>query len=225
MEGKGDVGPVPGLWRMYRDVGPVRAQFPGPQAPERVSDLDAAEPPSRTHDPRGAFDCLLTALDADRERAGEAYAQLRERTAGLLRWWGALEPEDLADLTLDRVARKLKEGASIPNGSLAAYARGVARMIFYESRRRPRLDPGDASYLAPAPSSDQELLTCLDSCLDALDPDDRTLLLRYYGEGKPKEVRRRLGQELGMTMTALRIRAHRLRVQLERRLAGGRARA
>jgi DNA-directed RNA polymerase specialized sigma24 family protein len=164
----------------------------------------------------GAFDRLLTALDADRDRAGAAYEHLRDRTAGLLRWWGATDPEDLADLTLDRVARKLEEGATIADGSFGAYVRGVARMIFYESRRRPHVQPGDAGYLAPPPSSDPDLLACLDSCLDRLNPGDRSTVLRYYGEGKLSEVRRRLAAELGVTMTALRIRAHRLRVQLER---------
>ena len=164
----------------------------------------------------GAFDRLLSALHADRDRAGEAYEHLRERTAGLLRWWGAADPDDLADLTLDRVARKLEEGATIADGSFGAYVRGVARMIFYESRRRPQLQPADVAYLAPPPSSDPDLLARLDACLNGLGPSDRSIVLRYYADGKLSEVRRRLGQDLGVTMTALRIRAHRLRVQLER---------
>jgi len=164
----------------------------------------------------GAFDRLLTALHADRESAGTAYERLRERTAGLLRWWGAIDAEELADLTLDRVARKLDEGATISEGSFGAYVRGVARMIFYESRRRPQMQPGDAAYLAPPPSTDPDLLNCLESCLGALDPDDRSTVLRYYADGKLSEVRRQLAEDLGLTMTALRIRAHRLRVQLER---------
>ena len=171
-----------------------------------------------------AFDRLLSALDADRDRAGEAYEHLRERTAGLLRWWGASDAEDLADLTLDRVARKLEEGATIANGSFGAYVRGVARMIFYESRRRPQVHVADGAYLAPPPSSDPDLLNCLDSCLQGLNPDDRRTVLRYYGDGKLSDVRKRLGEELGVTMTALRIRAHRLRMQLERCVVACRAR-
>lgn len=163
-----------------------------------------------------AFERLLIALDADRDRAGAAYQRLRGRTAGLLRWWGATDADDLADRTLDRVARKLEEGAVIADGSFAAYVRGVARMIFYESLRRPQINPADVPYLAPPPSSDPDLLACLESCLDALDPVERRTVLRYYGDGKLSDVRRRLGEELGVTMTALRIRAHRLRVQLER---------
>jgi DNA-directed RNA polymerase specialized sigma24 family protein len=164
----------------------------------------------------GAFDRLLTALDADRDRAAQAYEHLRDRTTGLLRWWGAADAEDLADVTLDRVARKLEEGVAIAEGSFGAYVRGVARMIFYEAQRRPKLQAGDAIHLAPPPSSDHDWLVCLDTCLDTLSPSERTLVLRYYGDGKPSDVRRRLGLELGVTMTALRIRAHRLRAQLER---------
>jgi|SRR5262245_19433005 len=163
-----------------------------------------------------AFDRLLSALDADRDRAAAAYEHLRERTTGLLRWWGASDPEDLADITLDRVARKLEEGAAIAQGSFGAYVRGVARMIFYEAQRRPKLHAGDAAHLAPPPASDHAVLACLDSCLNRLSEAERSLMLRYYGDGKPSDVRRRLGVDLGVSMTALRIRAHRTRLQLER---------
>jgi DNA-directed RNA polymerase specialized sigma24 family protein len=163
-----------------------------------------------------AFERLLSALDADRNRAADAYEHLRERTIGLLRWWGAVEPEELADTTLDRVARKLDEGAIVGDGSLPAYVRGVARMIFYESRRRPQVQVQDLAFLSPPPSADVELGNCLDGCLNALSPQDRRLVLHYYGEGKAADVRRRLAAELSTTVTALRIKAHRIRVQLER---------
>src|SRR6185295_1605233 len=82
-----------------------------------------------------AFELLLAALHPERGRAAAAYEQLRERTIGLLRWWGASRPEELTDETLDRVARKLAEGAPVPDGSLGAYVRGVARLVFYEAGR------------------------------------------------------------------------------------------
>jgi len=163
---------------------------------------------------QGAFNRLLTALDGDRDRAAHAYELLRERTIGLLRWWGAAEPEDLADIALDRVARKLDEGAVVAPGSMGAYLRGVARMIFYESRRRPQVLAHEVALVAPAPD-DTDLLGCLDTCLGRLSHLDRDLVLRYYAEGKAADVRRRLAAEMALTMTALRIRAHRIRMQLE----------
>ncbi|MBZ5556045.1 MAG: sigma-70 family RNA polymerase sigma factor [Acidobacteriia bacterium] len=173
-----------------------------------------------------ALDRLLAALDEDRDRAALAYEQLRQRIIGLLGWWGAASAEDLADETLDRVARKLEEGAVIADGSLGAYVRGVARLVFYEWTRRPRAphDVGAAGELIVAAADEpdgEDVLDNLDRCLDALSPDDRSLVLRYYGDGKAADVRRALAAELGISQTALRIRAHRLRDRLERKVIAG----
>ena len=162
-----------------------------------------------------AFERFLTALDPDRARAASAYERLRQRTTGLLHWWGAPDAEDLADETLDRVARKVEDGAAIPKGSLGAHVRGVARLVFYERRRRPRLHAHDLTLVAAPPPSETAALRCLDSCLDSLDRPERHLVLGYYGDGKSADVRRRLAADLGLSMTALRIRAHRVRAQLE----------
>ena len=162
-----------------------------------------------------AFDRLLGALNPDRERAAAAYEALRERLIGLLRWWGAAHPEDLADETLDRVARKLDTGVEIPDGSLGAYVRGVARMVFYEWTRRPRPEHIAIEVGTTAAGDDHRALTQLDGCLDRLAAEDRRLLLRYYGDGRSADVRRLLAVELGVSPSALRIRAHRLRARVE----------
>lgn len=172
-----------------------------------------------------SFERLLSALNADRDRAAVAYEQLRERITGLLEWWGARPADELADETLDRVARKLDEGAVIADGVFGAYVRGVARMVFFEWTRRPKpvsefrdvvMTSGDDD------TRDEALLARVDTCLDSLSPADRDLVLRYYAEGKAADIRRRLAAELGLSPTALRIRAHRLRVRLERSLGVGR---
>ena len=165
------------------------------------------------------FERLLDALDPDRERAAIAYERLRYRIIGLLSWWGSSAPEELADATLDRVARKLQEGAAIPSGSLGAYVRGVARLVFYESSRE-RLTPltGDEPAIAPA-GDPAEAGECLDRCLASWGASDRDLLLRYYGAGKASEIRKRIADELAISTTALRIRTHRLRTRLERCVA------
>jgi DNA-directed RNA polymerase specialized sigma24 family protein len=167
------------------------------------------------------FERLLDALDPDRERAAVAYEQLRVRITGLLRWWGASTPEQLADETLDRVARKLHEGAAIPSGSLGAYVRGVARLVFYESsRERLTLAPLTGQEPSALPSDDAGGAgECLDRCLAAWPRADRDLLLRYYGAGKAADVRKRIADELAISLTALRIRTHRLRLRAERCVA------
>jgi DNA-directed RNA polymerase specialized sigma24 family protein len=162
------------------------------------------------------FGRLLDALDPDRERAAIAYERLRYRIIGLLSWWGSPVPEELADATLDRVARKLQEGATIPSGSLGAYVRGVARLVFYESSRE-RVAPLTGDESVTVPSGDlTEAGECLDRCLASWGASDRDLLLRYYGAGKASEIRKRIADELAISTTALRIRTHRLRARLER---------
>jgi DNA-directed RNA polymerase specialized sigma24 family protein len=164
-----------------------------------------------------AFEELLRTLDRDRDRAATTYEQLRHRVIGLLRWWGAARPEELADATLDRVARKLEEGASVPAGTVGAYIRGVARMVFHESRREPLTVPVLSELPAPLlPADGEQASRCLEHCLGALGRADRSLLLRYYDSGKAADVRKLLAEELGLSRTALRIRAHRLRLPIER---------
>ena len=163
-----------------------------------------------------AFDAFLRTLDADRDRAGEAFEALRERVTGLLEWWGTSRATDLADETLDRVARKIEEGARIAEGSLGAYVRGVARMVFYESKRDRTNQLHAPETLVESQSEDVEpAMLCLDDCLSTLQEDDRKLVLRYYDNGKRADVRQQLATENGMSMTALRIRTHRLRQRLE----------
>ena len=154
-------------------------------------------------------------LADDRDTAAEAYGQLRTRITGLLRWWGAADAETLADLTLDRAARKLQEGASVERGDFGAYVRGVARMVFYEASRTPAPVLLEKEPVAGEAAADHASLDCLDGCLETLSADDRKLVLRYYGGSNQIEIRRDLSREMGISPTALRIRTHRVRVRLE----------
>jgi hypothetical protein len=169
-----------------------------------------------------AFDAFLRTLDSDRDRAGEAFEALRERVTGLLEWWGTSRAAELADETLDRVARKIEEGVRIPEGSLGAYVRGVARMVFYESARdrTDQLDDPEMLVESPLDEEIEPALSCLDDCLSTLQHNDRKLVLRYYDTGKRAEVRQRLATENGLSMTALRIRTCRLRQRLEECVTG-----
>ena len=162
------------------------------------------------------FDQLLMALHPDRDRAAVEYERLRERVAGLLRWWGASDVEELTDRTLDRVAQKLEQGTPIAAGAFGGYVRGVARMVFYEAGRRRHRPLADWQLVQQTPAAERTACEHLDQCLTRLNAADRDLVLRYYGAGKAAEVRRRLAIELGITPTALRIRAHRIRERLER---------
>jgi DNA-directed RNA polymerase specialized sigma24 family protein len=163
-----------------------------------------------------AFERLLAVLADDRDAAADAYQQLRARVVGLQRWWGAADPETLADQTLDRAAKKLQQGAEVSRTDFSAYVRGVARMVFYEQARQPRHVGIDFEPVAPVAVGDERPANCLDECLAALPAGDRRLVLRYYDAGPSQiQARQRLARELGVSPTALRIRTHRIRVRLE----------
>jgi DNA-directed RNA polymerase specialized sigma24 family protein len=168
----------------------------------------------------GAFDHLLRALDADRDRAALAYEEMRGRLSRLMYWWGGDHPEELADQTLDRLARKLAEGSVVAPGALAGFARGIARMVFLESRRRRmENDSIDEHPDLVAPPADEEIeaaSSCLNRCLDTIAGSERGWIVRYYSADSGKiDLRRKIAQDLGINTNALRVRAHRMRDRLE----------
>jgi DNA-directed RNA polymerase specialized sigma24 family protein len=168
---------------------------------------------------------LLAGLDDDRDRAGEAYEALRRTLVKFFDWRGAVHPEECADETLDRLARKLDEGTAIVDPG--RFARGIARLVLLERWRRPeaRALRADPSHLAqvpapvtPEPTDDEPRSGCFARCLDELPQDGRELILGYYaGSGRVKiDARKRLAESLRLTDNALRSRAQRLRDRLER---------
>ena len=176
-------------------------------------------PKSRWNLTQDAFDLLLAQLDADRQEAGTRYEALRRKLVKFFEWRGCSFPEDLADDTINRVARNLAAGEKIHN--LAAYCVGVARRVFLESLRS-RQQEREALRALPqtaAASRDEpnQLQECLQRCLQKLSPENLHLIVQYYQEDRHAKVKARgdLAAQLGIALNALRIRAHRIRVRLE----------
>jgi len=85
---------------------------------------------------RESFDILLAQLDPDRERAGERYEAIRRKLVRLFEWRGCAAPEDLADETINRVARRLAEGVELRSADPYGYFCGVAHLLYKEVLRR-----------------------------------------------------------------------------------------
>jgi len=75
---------------------------------------------------------LFQALDPDPERAGEEYLKLHTRLTRYFASRGSAIPDELADRTLDRVARRLETEVI---QSFPKYSMGVARRVYAEDRR------------------------------------------------------------------------------------------
>ena len=181
----------------------------------------------------GAFERLLIALDVDRDAAGAQYERVRSRLVKFFDVRRCPAPEDYADETLNRLARKLEEGAQIRD--LPTFAVGVARLVLKESfKHAAKYRSSDAAIdvADPAePAGDQQPIECLDHCLTRLTTPERDIILEYYQGDKQTRIahRRRLSERLSLPMNALRIRAFRIREQLEtcvrKCTTGGRARS
>ena len=171
-----------------------------------------------------AFDGLLSALDAeDRDAAGEKYILLREHLRLFFNWRGCPAPEDHADETLNRAARRLEAGEIV--NDFRAYVFGVARFLHHEIIReeeKTRRSLAEMGNQTAVDSSEEKLrrekrLDCLEKCLSAISDADRDLITAYYqGEQKLKiENRKKLLDSLNLKPSGLRMRALRLREKLE----------
>lgn len=168
------------------------------------------------------FARLLTRLNPDPDRAAAEYVRLRDALEKFFDWHCAWPPEECVDETLDRLALKLVSEAQIDD--VRAYARGIARRVLLEWRRRPtpssiseRPEYADLSRPHEEDDAALALATCFERCLATLSGESRTLVLDYYvAEGRAKiDNRRRLARALGLSENALRSRVQRLRNRLE----------
>jgi DNA-directed RNA polymerase specialized sigma24 family protein len=172
------------------------------------------------------FRRLLAWLDQGVNTNGQSYLAIRERLLGYFDRKNCLHADELADETLNRVARRLdEEGGNIETEIPAKYCYIVARFVFMEYLRANEkgiaaLD--DLGRQANAMSSEdrdrkERMLECLDRCSAKLEASQRELIFGYYsGEQRVKiENRHSLAQTLGITVNALSIRACRIRDKLE----------
>jgi RNA polymerase sigma factor (sigma-70 family) len=171
-----------------------------------------------------ALDGLLTWLDPDREQAGRKYEHIRKSLIKIFAWRGCAEAEDLADETINRVARKVPEIASTYQGNPALYFYGVGRRLYLEYqkqqlRRAPQESDAESATSIEEEASAAELERrheCLEQCLQKLSESNRELIRDYYQRDLQTkgDSRSELARRLGVSAVALRVRAHRLRASL-----------
>src|SRR5712691_11443561 len=87
------------------------------------------------------FDRLLRWLDTDAERAGLIYEKIRWRLIAILASRACAFPEELADETIDRVARRVADIEATYVGDKAIYFLGVMNNVHHEYLKRPTM-PG-----------------------------------------------------------------------------------
>lgn len=177
------------------------------------------------------FDKLLACLAPNRELAAEQYEHLRRALITFFEFRGALRPLDEADEVLDRVARRLDEGSVIFTANPRNYFYAVARNVWRERLASPISEvelerttlptsnrtPLEILEEAEAESIRARRLSCLQTCLQTLDAAERALIIGYYEGSGGNKIRNRqlLAEQLGITVSTLRVRACRLRERLD----------
>jgi DNA-directed RNA polymerase specialized sigma24 family protein len=170
------------------------------------------------------FAQLLGWLAPNPERAGEKYEQIRRGLIKIFRCRGSAIPEELADETINRVARKVGEIAAGYVGEPAYYFYAVADKIYLEYLRTAsaQLRPLPAEIATKNHSSEEIELKyeCLEECLDKLPRLSREIIHMYYGHdraGREKIDRRReLAERLRIGTSILWLKAHRIRQNLKK---------
>jgi hypothetical protein len=167
------------------------------------------------------FSTLLKFLGPDDpEDGGRRYLLLHQKLVGYFQLRGVADPVACADEVLDRAARRITEGAEVPD--IDKFCLGIARFIIKE---RWRVDTREsAAFLqflelnVSVSENDLNRFSLMRSCLDQLPQHDRELLNSYCtvpgGRARAKH-RLELAEERHLTVSALRIRVTRLRRGLD----------
>lgn len=172
---------------------------------------------------QSSFQRLLSWLDENSESGGQRYVVIRRRLVQYFDRKNCSSPQELADETLNRVARRLEEEGEIIGSTPSQFCFNTARYIFLESLRRREHNEPLHQDLASSPQFQEEgeweqlRSNCLEKCLQTLDPEERIVILGYYqGERRMRiENRKLIAAKLGVSMNALTIRACRIRIKLE----------
>ena len=178
-----------------------------------------------------AFHGLLDWLDEDQDSGGRRYLEMRQRLVLYFDRKNCISPDELADETLNRVARRLAEEGAITSDAPAQYCYIVARFVLLESlRNQQRQEPLNEGLWLHSTTSvvgmseaieeqqiNERRLMCLEKCMRILEAGDRELIVGYYhGEQRAKiNNRRAMAAKLGISINALSIRACRIRDKLE----------
>lgn len=169
------------------------------------------------------FDALLDWLSPDRNEAGKKYEEIREGLFRFFRFKGVMNPEELTDETISRVAAKVTGFNDSKNVKVITYFIAFATNILHEYKRdlkKETVPLEDLQIIQEIDeffeTEDDELLDFLKECLEKLLPEENDLLIEYYSEGKGKKIehRKKLAEQFKWEMSVLHVRVHRLKSKI-----------
>jgi DNA-directed RNA polymerase specialized sigma24 family protein len=174
------------------------------------------------------FDKLLSYLHADRNQAEIIFEQFRDELVFYFQRNRCAQAEDKADLVITRVAAKLAQEQIL---DIRKYCYSVARRVLQECWREQGKSPIPLDDLPPSlqmsvnpdveerlreEARDQERMKeCMQKCLQGLEKEKRDLIKGYC----LADDRGELAESLGVKLSILRVKIHRIRNGLKKCLA------
>ena len=166
---------------------------------------------------------VLARLDPDPEKAAAFLVKLEGELARFLEWKGCSKPADVASETMSRSFKELFGDRIAPTREgFRRWVFGIAKRVLLEQERAGQRTvqlspevPVPALGCSPEDEIHARRLAALAPTL--IDKEDWALLQRYSDEDEHEHVAHAL--ELGVRPATLRVRVHRIREKLKKRLA------
>lgn len=165
---------------------------------------------------------LLEIFSSNQDEAGITYNELRNSLVRFFQIKGDFDPDEAADLTLDRAALKVPKDTPIEN--LTGFCFGVARFIFLERvKRTKKLNVAADEFYRKrnlseiVQETDDEFFVFRD-CFEKLTSAEKLFLRGYFVDLSFSELdkcRRQICLENDITPNNLRLKVFRLRQRLE----------
>lgn len=170
---------------------------------------------------RESLEQLLAWLHSDLEEAGAMYVKIRSGLVKKFTSHHCSQPEKLADITIDRVAKKLPEIVDTYVGERECYFHRVAYYVLLESMNKSP-DEVELAENMPivAPEKDDDIeavFDCLEKCMEGLPPQKEDLIRNYYRGDKGAKIlkRKELAVKFNVELPVLRVLALRVRRDLK----------
>lgn len=162
------------------------------------------------------FEKLLGWIDPDPQQAAHKFLVIQSRITKSFISRGCVDAETLTDEVTNRVAVRIDnliKNYTNPLQCLLGFVDNVHREYLREERKHANVQPPPKPRPVEVLEKEDE---CLEECMSTLLQRERDLFNRYFNVEKRTKgrVRTELAEELKLTVNALRIQAHRLRVRL-----------
>jgi DNA-directed RNA polymerase specialized sigma24 family protein len=168
------------------------------------------------------FERCLQALHRDREQASHVYLDLNRKVLTYLESNHCLDANSCADVVMDRFSEIASEGrVSKPRSLIFSIAWHVLHEYWRNQKRETEAARQLQAELIRGHESqrdesglDSVKSDCRKSCLAGMPAKDRTLVKRYNepdGQEKLYTTRKKLANELGVTLSELRKRVFKIR--------------